>query len=103
MGGNHAMTAEEVKHHVHTYLKVFGALLFLTVVTVGVSYLHVEIHWAVIIALAVATLKASLVSLYFMHLIDEKKIIYYTLALTAVLCFILMWVSVLPFQQNHVP
>lgn len=103
MGGNHAMTADEVKHHVQTYIKVFASLLVLTVVTVGVSYLHVEIHWAVIIALAVATVKASLVALFFMHLIDEKKIIYYTLALTGVLCFVLMWVSVLPFQQNHVP
>ena len=32
------MTPEEVKHHIKTYVIVFIALAFLTVVTVAISY-----------------------------------------------------------------
>jgi len=98
MGGNHSMSVEEVKKHVRQYLFIFGALLVLTVVTVAVSYLHLSTAGAVVVALAVASVKASLVGLFFMHLIDEKKIIYYTLALTAFLAIVLLWTSVLPFH-----
>lgn len=59
------------------YFKVGAALLVLTGVTVGVSY----IDWGstlinVIIALAIATVKASLVILYFMHLKYEGKMVW---------------------------
>ena len=33
------LTPEEIKHHVKTYVLVFVALAFLTIVTVGISYL----------------------------------------------------------------
>jgi hypothetical protein len=39
----------------------------------------------IVVALVVATTKGSLVALYFMHLIDERKLIYWTLLLCAVL------------------
>ena len=38
------MKPEEVKHHVKIYINVFVALLFLTVVTVGISY--IDMVWA---------------------------------------------------------
>ncbi len=88
-----AMPIEEVKKHVRTYLAVFAALMFLTVVTVAVSYLHLPIHIAVVLALIVATIKASLVGLYFMHLSHEKKIIYWTLALTGSFFVVLLSVG----------
>ena len=91
MSGAHELSAEEVKKHVKTYLLVFGSLLVLTVVTVGVSYLHLSTPAAVFLALLVATIKGSLVALFFMHLSHEKRIIYYTIALTAILfCFLMM-------------
>jgi cytochrome c oxidase subunit 4 len=89
MGGHH-MTVDEVKKHVRGYYVVFLALLCLTAVTVGLAYLHLPTHLAVIIALVVATTKGSLVSLYFMHLISEKQIIYSVLGLTAVFFVFLM-------------
>lgn len=79
------MTIEEVKKHVKTYWVVFGSLLVLTAVTVAISYIHLPFTYAVILALVVASTKASLVALYFMHLISEKTAIYLTLVLTAVL------------------
>ena len=90
-GANHEMSVEEVKKHIRTYLMVFGALLLLTGITVGVSYLHLAEAEAVVVALIVAATKGSLVALFFMHLSHEKKVIYATLCLTAVFfAFVMM-------------
>lgn len=66
---------EDVKKHVRIYISVFVALAVLTVVTVGVGYLDLSIVPALIVALAIATLKGALVAGYFMHLISEEKVI----------------------------
>jgi cytochrome c oxidase subunit 4 len=89
--------ADDIRKHVKTYMMVFGALMVLTVVTVAISYLHLEVHEAIMIALAVATVKGSLVALYFMHLNHERKLIYYSLALTVVFFVFLM---ILPLATN---
>ena len=72
----------DIDHHVKIYMIVFAALAVLTVVTVAVSYLHVSVLMAIVIALFIATIKGTLVACYFMHLISEKKLIYVTLAFT---------------------
>ena len=74
----------DIDKHVRTYIIVFVTLLFLTVVTVAVSYLHLSTVPAIALALVIATVKASLVACYFMHLISEKKLIYWVLILTVV-------------------
>jgi cytochrome c oxidase subunit 4 len=86
---------EEMRKHVKVYIMVFLSLLILTGITVAVSYLHLPVHLAVIVALIVATVKGSLVALYFMHLISEKKMIYFTLVLTGVFFLVLMFLPVL--------
>ncbi len=91
MGGH---TAEDIKKSVRTYMVVFAALAALTVVTVAVSYLEADTPMAVALALVIATAKASLVAMFFMHLIDERKAIYWILILTAVFFVVLM---VVPF------
>ena len=63
-----AHAADDVRSHVKTYFMIFGALMVLTIVTVGVSYLHLPVAMAILVALVVATIKGSLVALYFMHL-----------------------------------
>ena len=85
-----SMPIEEVKKHVRVYLGVFVALLILTGVTVWVSYFHLPIGYAVLVALAVASLKGAMVALFFMHLSHEKKIIYSSLLLTLVFFVVLM-------------
>ena len=67
------------------YLAVFGALLLLTLATVGVSYVELPTGPSVLVALAIAAAKASLVALFFMHLKGERPMIYWSLGLTAVL------------------
>lgn len=75
---------EDVQKHVRVYMMVFGALAVLTIVTVAVAYLDLSIIPALIVALTIATVKASLVAAYFMHLISEKKLIFSFLVLTFV-------------------
>lgn len=50
------------------YVAICLALVVLTIVTVGVSFLPLDPSWHVVIGLAIAALKASLVVLFFMHL-----------------------------------
>ena len=65
----------DLKKHVRTYLMVFGGLMVLTLATVGVKYLHLPVIPAIMVALAIALVKGSLVACYFMHLISERKLI----------------------------
>lgn len=85
-----AASHEEIQKHVKVYLMVFLALAVLTAVTVGVSYLHLQIIPAVVLAMIIASIKGSLVAAYFMHLISEKRAIYGVLALTAIFFVALM-------------
>ncbi len=84
----------DIKKHVRGYIAVFIALLALTAITVAVSYSHLPVTYAVIVALIIATIKGSLVASYFMHLISEKKLIYFTLMLTFVFFLALMFLPV---------
>ncbi|MEW6719027.1 MAG: cytochrome C oxidase subunit IV family protein [Thermodesulfobacteriota bacterium] len=57
------------------YIGVYAALLALTVVTVLVSYVNLGIMNAVV-ALLIASVKASLVALFFMHLKGESRLVW---------------------------
>ena len=75
--------AARVKAHLRVYVMVFVALAVLTVVTVAISYLHLPTALAITVAMVVATVKASLVAGYFMHLLSEEKVILWLLVLCA--------------------
>ena len=79
--GDHAV---DIDKQVRIYITVFVALMALTVVTVAVSYLDLPPAMAITVALFVATIKGSLVACYFMHLIDEKRLIYAVLVITVI-------------------
>jgi cytochrome c oxidase subunit 4 len=84
--------AEHVRQHVRIYLMVFAALGVLTIVTVAISYLDLPTSYAITIAVIVASVKASLVGAYFMHLVSEEKVIYYLLLLCAAFFVTLMFI-----------
>ncbi len=73
------MQTEDTQPHDHplvpyrVYLMVWGALMALTVITVGVSYLDMK-HVTVLTASIIAAIKGSLVVLYFMHIRFEERI-----------------------------
>ncbi len=81
--------------HVRSALFVFGALLALTGFTVGAYFLHLPHKFAITLALGIALVKGSLVCAWFMHLIAEKKLIYFVLALTVFMFFVLLLAPVL--------
>lgn len=75
---HHAHGHDHAHDHAHGwkgYLYILLALLVLTVITVGASRINFGSPAAnVVIAMTIATIKASLVALFFMHLKDDKAI-----------------------------
>jgi cytochrome c oxidase subunit 4 len=55
------------EHHGPSYIVILGILLVLTVVTVAVAYVDMG-NFNIVVAMFVASIKALLVAMYFMHL-----------------------------------
>ena len=88
-----------LKKETKKYWIVGISLLVLTVVTVAVSYLKVGVALAIVLALLIATFKGSLVASFFMHLIEEKKLIYWILIFT-LFCFLSMVLLIIAGQYD---
>ena len=84
------LSPEAIKRHVKVYVLVFMALAFLTVLTVGVSYMHLALVPAITVALTIAIIKGGLVAAFFMHLSSERRIIYGILILAVIFFFCLL-------------
>jgi cytochrome c oxidase subunit IV len=86
MGNPHIVSPKVVdphiqEHHVvspKVYLTIFLALLVLTASTVAASYVELYV-FNVVVALAIAVIKASLVVLFFMHVKYSPKLTKLTL------------------------
>lgn len=59
-------------HPVSLYIKVFAALIFFTLLTVAVAEVHLG-EWNFFVAVVIATMKAALVALFFMHLKEDAR------------------------------
>ena len=92
----------DVDKHVRGYMIVFVSLMALTIITVAVSYLHLSPPAAIGLALVIATVKAGLVAAVFMHLIDEKKLIYWVLGLTLSFFVVLLLLPLLTSVADQV-
>jgi cytochrome c oxidase subunit 4 len=78
-------------HHPVPYFKIFGLLVVLTAITVAVAFLDIQSEIAkVLLALTIASIKASAVALFFMHLKFEGKLIYLILIVPLLLCILLV-------------
>jgi cytochrome c oxidase subunit 4 len=78
-------------HHTVNYFAIFGILVVLTIVTVAASFIRFENELInVLIALFIASIKASCVAFYFMHLKFEGKLIYVIVIVPLILCVILV-------------
>lgn len=73
---------------IRTYVAVWGALILLTGITVLVSYVHLGMM-NVVVALLIASVKASLVALFFMHLKHEGRLVW-GFALTPIFFLVLI-------------
>jgi cytochrome c oxidase subunit 4 len=66
---------QDPKAEAATYTKTLVTLLILTGITVGASYIQFGSGAAnVVVALSIATIKATLVALFFMHLLHDKPV-----------------------------
>jgi cytochrome c oxidase subunit 4 len=80
-----AHSPEEIAKHIKTYLIVGATLLVFTAITVGLSFVDFGSQsMNMTIGLAVAAFKSSLVILIFMHLNNERPLIYKVLVFTMV-------------------
>ncbi len=97
-----ADSPEAIKKSVRLYIKV-GIILFIgTIVTVAVAtvpWLDVGGHgfdvWDMVLGLAIASVKASLVAAIFMHLNHEKSLIYWLFGLGVVMAIALFGLTAL--------
>ncbi|WP_437201402.1 cytochrome C oxidase subunit IV family protein [Planctomicrobium sp. SH664] len=71
---SHSDAHGDPHHHLRAYYAVFAALILLVGVTIGVSMIPMG-KLAAVIALAIATFKAVLIVLIFMHVKDEMPLI----------------------------
>lgn len=92
-----ADSPEEIKKSIKKILLIGGILAVFTAITVWLSYVELPTHGMnIMLGMAVATFKAALVALIFMHLNHEKPLIYKMLAFTVVFVaalFILFYLS----------
>ncbi|MEZ5405632.1 MAG: cytochrome C oxidase subunit IV family protein [Verrucomicrobiia bacterium] len=94
MAGDDAVA---IKSHLKFYVGIFAALLVLTVITVVVSYIHLGTAGNITLALVIATLKASLVAAFFMHLSSEKTTIYRLMISALFFFLVLVFLSIFAF------
>jgi cytochrome c oxidase subunit 4 len=79
---NKNASRDEHRPNVGLYVKVFGALMVLTLITVAISKVHLPRPQAIGLGLLVASIKAALVGALFMHLWGENKLIHKALYIT---------------------
>jgi caa(3)-type oxidase subunit IV len=87
----------EIHKAVRKILLIGALLIFCTVVTVWLSYVDFgSDHSNMFIGMALASVKAALVALIFMHLNHEARLVYKILAFTFAFCialFVLFYFS----------
>jgi cytochrome c oxidase subunit 4 len=76
---HHADLGHEHVTPLSVYFGIFGALMALTAITVGVAWVNLG-SLNILVALGVALVKASLVVLYFMHLKYSSKLTWIVVA-----------------------
>ena len=86
------MSGENHNHHITPYKShfiVLGVLLVFTVITVWVAQFDLKML-TVVVAIGIASIKATVVALYFMHLKFENKMlgIFFALVMLVFACVI---------------
>ncbi len=94
--------AEHGHGSVRVYLWVFLALIIGTIITVAAWKVHLPtVFLTILVALVIASVKASLVAAWFMHLSSERKAIYTILAFTSLFFLVMLLLSA--FSMGDIP
>lgn len=94
------MSTDEAHVTPKQYLLIGLWLGIFTIITVGASYLHLPAGPAIALALVIASIKVTLVGLYFMHLKFEGLLIRSLLLLTAVFFAVLVTIPLVEFTHH---
>jgi cytochrome c oxidase subunit 4 len=84
---------------VRMLLGVWGALMVLTLVTVAVTKVDLGASTNLVIAMAIATIKAGLVATYFMHLRWDRP--FHTLIFVGSLLFVSLFISMTLLDKSE--
>jgi cytochrome c oxidase subunit 4 len=82
-------------HHISSARFLWGiaiALFILTFVTVAVTWIEIPAPWNIVVAIAIAVVKATLVALFFMNLYWDSK--YNVLLMAMALLFTLLFIGI---------
>jgi cytochrome c oxidase subunit 4 len=92
---------DEIAHvtPVRLLVAVWGALIVLTIVTVAVTKVDLGASTNLVIAMAIATIKAGLVVTYFMHLRWDRP--FHTLIFIGSLLFVSLFISLTLFDKSE--
>jgi cytochrome c oxidase subunit 4 len=94
---------------VRTYLIVCVLLILLTFLTVGVSFMPIAGRWHIAIGLTIALTKATLVVLFFMHVLLSPRLTWSVIVVTCFWLLILLVLTgadyatrgIVPFMPGH--
>ncbi|HZD32591.1 MAG TPA: cytochrome C oxidase subunit IV family protein [Candidatus Angelobacter sp.] len=89
------MASEEHRQHVipvSIYVGIWATLMVLTGLTVFASFLELG-DWNIVLALVIATIKGTLVVLFFMHLYYSSKLTKVTIIAALFFLFLLLALS----------
>jgi cytochrome c oxidase subunit IV len=103
----HAEHSEQAHHVVHprVYLIVFGILMVFLVLTVGASFVDLNQYVPIpglniIVMLLIASIKATLVVLYFMHVKDGTNLTRLWAA-TGFVWFLILFVTIMDYFTRN--
>ena len=97
------MAESHAEHHGPSYMAIFWYLAVLTVIEIAVIFLPIAKIAIAVMLVALASAKAALVALYFMHLRFETKTLGY-IALTPIVIAALLVLVLLPdslYMPHH--
>jgi caa(3)-type oxidase subunit IV len=95
-----ADNVEEIQKSIKWYFIIGGVLMILSAATVGLSYYELPTHSLnILVGMILATIKASLVALIFMHLSHERSLIYKILAFTVAFAIVLFTLFILSHED----
>ena len=92
------MSTHAAAEHIHEegstrlFISVWVWLLALTGVEVFLAYIHLPLHYMLVILMGLSIIKAALIMAYFMHLRFERLSLVLTLVPMLVVCICLLFV-----------
>jgi cytochrome c oxidase subunit 4 len=84
------------------YFAIFGALMVLSVITVGAAFLNLG-QFNSVVALAIASVKATLVILFFMHVKYSSRLTKLTVVVSLFFVVILFAETMMDYATRGLP